>query len=144
LLIDLLLLFGISLLAATLLPIGSEALLLYDLSQGYNPYLLVTFATIGNTLGSVINYFLGYKGVDFLIRKKYANQKKLTDASVIFKKYGAYSLLLSWVPIIGDPITFIAGVMKYEIKKFIIIVFIAKGVRYTIVTLIYLKSLTLS
>ena len=130
-------LFSVSLLAATLLPLGSEALLLYDLSLGYNPILLILFATLGNTLGSVINYFLGSKGIDFLIKKKYANRDKLTNASKTFKKYGAFSLLLSWVPIIGDPITFVAGVMKYEIKMFILIVFIAKGVRYVVVTLLY-------
>lgn len=129
-------LFGISLLAATLLPGGSEALLLYDLSLGYNPILLIFFATIGNTLGSVINYFLGYKGVDFLTDKKYANPKQLQKATNTFERYGAFSLLLSWVPIIGDPITFIAGVLKYDLKKFIVVVFIVKGVRYIVVSLL--------
>jgi membrane protein YqaA with SNARE-associated domain len=129
-------LFTVSLLAATLLPLGSEALLLYDLSLGYNPILLILFATIGNTLGSVINYFLGYKGVDFLVEKKYANTKQLQKATNTFKKYGAFSLLLSWMPIIGDPITFIAGVLKYEFKKFVVLVFVAKGVRYIVVSLL--------
>lgn len=129
-------LFGISLLAATLLPGGSEALLLYDLSLGYNTILLILFATIGNTLGSIINYFLGHKGVDFLTRKKYANLKQLQTATNRFKKYGALSLLLSWMPIVGDPITFIAGVLKYDLKKFVVLVFIAKGVRYIVVSLL--------
>ena len=128
-------LFIVSLLAATLLPLGSEALLLYDLSLGYNTFLLLLFATLGNTLGSVINYFLGYKGVDFLLEKKYANQKQLQKATNRFKKYGAYSLLLSWMPIIGDPITFVAGVLKYEFRKFVVLVFVAKGVRYVVVSL---------
>ncbi len=135
-------LFSLSLLSATLLPGGSEALLIYDLSLGYNPYLLILFATVGNTLGSVINYFLGYKGIDFLVKKEYAKREKLEKASKIFKKYGSFSLLLSWVPIIGDPITFIAGVMKYDIKKFLVIVFIAKGVRYTIITILYVYNFT--
>jgi membrane protein YqaA with SNARE-associated domain len=129
-------LFGISLLAATLLPGGSEALLLYDISLGYNPVLLILFATIGNTLGSIINYFLGYKGVDFLTQKKYANPKQLQTATERFEKYGALSLLLSWMPIIGDPITFIAGVLKYDLKKFVVVVFIAKGLRYIVVSLL--------
>ncbi len=129
-------LFGISLLAATLLPGGSEAVLLYDLSLGYNPTLLILFATIGNTLGSIINYFLGYKGIDFLTRKKYANPKQLQIATNRFERYGAFSLLLSWMPIIGDPITFIAGVLKYDLKKFVVVVFIAKGVRYIVVSLL--------
>jgi len=125
-------------LAATLLPLGSEALLLYDISLGYDISLLILVATIGNTLGSIVNYFLGLKGVDFLISKKYTKEKQLKDARKIFKKYGAFSLLLSWVPIIGDPITFIAGVLKYDIKKFILIVFLAKGARYVVVSLFIL------
>jgi len=129
-------LFGVSLLAATLLPMGSEALLLYDLSLGYNPFLLILFATTGNTLGSIINYFLGHKGVDFLTDKKYLNPKQLKKATNTFEKYGAFSLLLSWMPIIGDPITFVAGVLKYDFKKFVVIVFIAKGVRYMVVSLL--------
>ena len=131
-------LFGVSFLAATLLPLGSEALLLYDISLGYDISLLILVATIGNTLGSIVNYFLGLKGVDFLISKKYTKEKQLKDARKIFKKYGAFSLLLSWVPIIGDPITFIAGVLKYDIKKFILIVFLAKGARYVVVSLFIL------
>jgi len=129
-------LFTVSLLAATLLPLGSEALLLYDISLGYNPILLILFATVGNTLGSVINYFLGYKGIDFLTQKKYANPKQLQTATDTFKRYGAFSLLLSWMPIIGDPITFIAGVLSYEFKKFVVLVFVAKGVRYIVVSLL--------
>ncbi len=128
-------LFAISFLAATLLPLGSEALLLYNISLGYDVFSLILVATIGNTLGSIVNYFLGLKGVDFLTSKKYTNPKRLEDATKTFKKYGAFSLLLSWVPIIGDPITFIAGVLKYDIKKFILIVFLAKGMRYVIVSL---------
>jgi membrane protein YqaA with SNARE-associated domain len=133
-------LFGVSLLAATLLPIGSEALLLYDLSLELNYILLILSATIGNTLGSIINYFLGYKGIEFLIEKKYANSKQLKKATDRFQKYGAFSLLLSWMPVIGDPITFIAGVLKYDFKKFVLIVFVAKGVRYIVVSLFYLQT----
>lgn len=124
--------------AATLLPLGSEALLLYDISLGYDVSLLILVATVGNTLGSIVNYFLGLKGVDFLISKKYTKERQLKDARKIFKKYGAFSLLLSWVPIIGDPITFIAGVLKYDIKKFILIVFLAKWARYVVVSLFIL------
>ena len=128
-------LFGVSFLAATLLPLGSEALLLYDISLGYDVTLLIFIATVGNTLGSVVNYFLGLKGIDFLTRKNYANPKQLENAQNLYKKYGAFSLLLSWVPIIGDPITFVAGVLKYDLKRFVLIVFLAKGIRYVVVSL---------
>ncbi|MCH9814683.1 MAG: DedA family protein [Epsilonproteobacteria bacterium] len=129
-------LFTLSFLAATLLPGGSEALLLYDLSLGYDPFLLIFVATIGNTLGSLVNYWIGLKGVDYLITKKYLKAQQMDRADKLFARYGAFSLLLSWVPIIGDPITFIAGVLKYDIKKFLAIVFLAKGIRYGVISLL--------
>jgi len=112
---------------------GSEALLLYDISQNYNLTLLLISATLGNTLGSLINYFIGLKGVDYLRSKKVAKEKQLNKAHDYFEKYGAWALLLSWVPIIGDPITLIAGVLKYDIRKFIVIVLFAKGMRYIMI-----------
>ena len=123
-------LFFNSLISATLFPLGSEALLLYDLHQGYNFYLLLFSATFGNTLGAVINYFFGLKGEEFLIQKKLLKYSSIQKAKNFFDKYGAFALLLSWMPIIGDPITFIAGILKYDIKKFILLVLVAKGLRY--------------
>lgn len=132
-------LFFTSLLAATLLPGGSEALLLYDLSQNADIFLLLCAATLGNTLGSVINYGIGKKGVDYLVEKGYAKVKQLQKAHTCFEKYGAYALLLSWMPLIGDPITFVAGVAKYDFRKFLLLVFVAKGVRYGVVIALYLQ-----
>jgi membrane protein YqaA with SNARE-associated domain len=134
-------LFFTSLLAATLLPGGSEALLLYDLSQNADIFLLLIFATLGNTLGSVINYAIGEKGVEYLVEKRYAKEKYLQKAHTCFQQYGAYALLLSWMPLIGDPITFVAGAAKYDFKKFLLLVFAAKGVRYGVVTALYLQLL---
>lgn len=128
-------LFSIALLSATLLPGGSEALLVYDIIQGYNLYLLIFVATLGNTIGSLINYFLGRKGIEYLVAKKSASKAQLERAERYFDKYGAWALLLSWVPIIGDPITLVAGVFAYDVKKFIMIVFCAKGIRYILVAL---------
>ncbi len=129
--------FTVSLLSATLIPGGSEALLLYDISQGYNLYILLIVATIGNTLGSIINYFIGKKGVSYLVEKKYASISHLEKSQKLFDKYGNFALLLSWMPIIGDPITFVAGVMNYNFRLFIVIVFIAKALRYIIISLIF-------
>ena len=127
---DYLYLFFSALISATLFPLGSEALLLYDLTLNLNIYLLFIFATLGNTLGSVINYWFGLKGEEYLVEKKVLNEQKILKAKIYFDKYGGYSLLLSWVPIIGDPITFIAGIVKYNFKKFVLLVLIAKGGRY--------------
>jgi membrane protein YqaA with SNARE-associated domain len=123
-------LFFIALISGSLFPLGSEGVLIYDLKLGYNPYSLVVFASVGNTIGALINYYLGLKGEEYLEKKGYLNAKTMQLAKKRFKKFGAYALLLSPLPIIGDPITFIAGVLKYNIKKFIVVVLIAKSLRY--------------
>ena len=131
-------LFTVSFLSATLLPLGSEGLLLYDISQNNSLILLWIFATLGNTLGSMVNYWLGLKGEIYLEEKGHLSAKKMEKARGFFDRYGGWTLLLSWVPIIGDPLTFIAGVLRYKFKRFAVIVAIAKGTRYAIV--IFLAS----
>jgi membrane protein YqaA with SNARE-associated domain len=116
--------------SATLFPLGSEALLIYDIKEGYNIYLLVLVATIGNSLGSLLNYFLGLKGEEYLVEKKLLNEKMIIKSKAYFDKYGSVCLLFSWLPIVGDPITFVAGILKYDLKKFIVLVVIAKLSRY--------------
>jgi membrane protein YqaA with SNARE-associated domain len=128
-----LVLFASALISATLFPLGSEALLIYDIKEGYNLYLLIAVATIGNTLGSVINYFLGLKGEEYLISKNFLKEKYIIKSKYYFDKYGSISLLFSWLPIIGDPITFVAGILKYDFKKFLVLVFIAKLSRYLVI-----------
>lgn len=125
-----LILFISAFISATLFPLGSEALLIYDIKEGYNIYLLVIVATIANSLGSLLNYFLGLKGEEFLVEKKLLNEKMIIKSKVYFDKYGSVCLLFSWLPIIGDPITFVAGILKYNLKKFIVLVVIAKLSRY--------------
>ena len=127
-----LVLFASALISATLFPLGSEALLIYDIKEGYNLYLLIAVATIGNTLGSVINYFLGLKGEEYLISKNFLKEKYIIKSKYYFGKYDSISLLFSWLPIIGDPITFVAGILKYDFKKFLVLVFIAKLSRYLV------------
>ena len=128
-----LVLFASALISATLFPLGSEALLIYDIKEGYNLYLLIAVATIGNTLGSVINYFLGLKGEEYLISKNFLKEKYIIKSKYYFDKYGSISLLFSWLPIIGDPITIVAGILKYDFKKFLVLVFIAKLSRYLVI-----------
>ncbi len=123
-------LFIVSFLAATLLPLGSEALLLYDISQNNSLILLWVVATSGNTLGSMVNYWLGLKGEAYLERKGHLSAQKMEKLRKFFAKYGGWTLLLSWVPIIGDPLTFMAGVLRYDWRYFTLIIFAAKGIRY--------------
>lgn len=131
-------LFSVAFLSATLLPMGSEALLLYDITQNDSVLLLWSFATAGNTLGSIVNYWLGLKGEAYLEKKSYLSKQKMKKAGAYFKRYGGWMLLLSWVPVIGDPLTFIAGVLRYHFKWFVLLVFVAKGTRYAVV--IFLAS----
>ena len=126
-------LFIAAFVSATLFPMGSEALLLYDLSLGYAALLLWLVATVGNTLGAMLNYWFGMKGEGFLEKRGYLSKEKMQNAHTRFEKWGGWVLLLSWVPIIGDPLTFIAGILKYDIRKFVAIVALAKGVRYIVV-----------
>ena len=133
-------LFFICLGAATLLPGGSEAYFLYKLNE--SPELIYTsllVASTGNTLGSFINYLLGKYLRDFSIKKSYFKKSSVQKATDLFQKYGFISLLLSWTPIIGDPITFAAGILKYNWLKFLAIVFIAKLIRYAILLYIFIK-----
>ena len=131
-------LFLTSFASATLLPGGSEALFVYLLSEHLNPILLLVVATIGNTLGSFVNYILGKYATDFALSKGYMKEKHLQKATSLFEKYGAWSLLFSWLPIIGDPLTFVAGIVRYPWWKFVIIVGFAKLARYVFVYLGFL------
>ncbi len=131
-------LFFTSFLAATLLPLGSEALLLYHISQDHAPFLLWLSATIGNTLGSTLNYWVGLKGEGYLRTKGYLSKKRLENYRKKFDNYGGWSLLFSWIPVIGDPLTLIAGMLHYNFRYFVSIVFLAKGLRYA--TVIFLAS----
>ena len=125
-------LFFASLLAATILPAQSEAILVgMLLTKNYDVSMLILFASIGNILGSVVNWAIG-RGVEKYKHKKWfpVSEDRLDKTSLLYKKYGRWLLLLSWVPIIGDPITVVAGVLKERFSIFILLVTIAKSGRY--------------
>lgn len=133
-------LFLASLLAATIIPAQSEAILVaLLLNDKYNPWLLVTVASAGNILGSVINWILGYS-VQKLQHKKWFPLKpdKLERAVNWYRRYGRWSLLLSWVPIIGDPLTVAAGVMREKFSMFLLLVSVGKIVRYIVLAVVTL------
>jgi membrane protein YqaA with SNARE-associated domain len=125
-----------ALISATVFPMGSEALFVYDLTVGLNPVLLLLFATLGNVIGSWINYFLGLKGEDYLVEKKLLDEQRITKYKHLFDKHGGYLLLLSWMPFIGDIFPFIAGILHYDLKKFFFFVTVAKFGRYFVLYLL--------
>ena len=125
--------------AATLLPLQSEAVLVGLLIQAeHSALILIAVASLGNILGSCVNWYLGLKIEQFKDKKWFpVSEVKLNQAQNIYHRYGFWSLLLSWVPIIGDPITLIAGLMKENFIRFLWVVSIAKIGRYMCVYLIF-------
>lgn len=130
-------LFMAALVAATIFPMQSEAALAGLALAGYSPALLLIVASIGNILGSVINWMLG-RGIEHFRDRSWfpATPAALARAQRWYQRYGKWSLLLSWVPIIGDPLTLIAGVMREPLPVFLLLVTIAKVGRYIAVLLI--------
>lgn len=126
--------------AATLLPLQSEAVLLGLLVQSEHAgFLLIAVASLGNILGSCVNWYLGLKIEKFKNKKWFpVSEVNMFKAQNTYQKYGYWSLLLSWVPIIGDPITLIAGLLKENFVRFLLIVSIAKIGRYLFVYLIFI------
>ena len=128
-------LFSASFLAATILPLSSEVVLSYLLLNAYDPILLNVVATFGNVLGALTNYALGYWASVFLVRKVLGiSQETLLKAERRFKKYGVYSLFFAWVPVIGDPLTVVAGILKINVFIFLVLVTTGKLLRYVVIS----------
>ncbi len=133
-------LFIISLLAATILPLFSELVLTTMLLTNlFEKNILLIVASSGNILGSIFNWYLGKKITIFQDRKWFpVSKEQLNKSQKYFQKYGLWSLLLAWVPVIGDPLTLLAGVLKVRFSIFFILVSISKISRY--IFIIYLVS----
>ncbi|MFO3705087.1 YqaA family protein [Xanthomonas codiaei] len=127
-------LFALSLIAATLLPAQSEAALAALLLDGGSVARLVVVASLGNVLGSLINWWIGREALRFQERRWFpVTPRALQRAQRWYAQYGRWSLLLSWMPIIGDPLTLAAGVMREPLRVFLPLVAIAKTARYLVV-----------
>lgn len=119
-------------LSATLLPMGSEALLLlYANDETLSILLLGLVASLANTLGSCVNWWLGGYLEHFQSKKWFpVSQEQLNKAQIRFNKYGKASLLFAWLPVVGDPLCFIAGLLRVGFMPFFLLVFIGKSLRY--------------
>ena len=125
-------LFTAAFAAATLIPAQSEAVLVGLLVKGSaSPGMLLAVATLGNVLGSLLNWLLGRR-VERLGHKRWfpVSEQQLERAQQRYHRYGRWSLLLSWVPIIGDPLTVVAGTLREPLWSFLLLVTLAKGGRY--------------
>ena len=130
-------LFLSAFLAATLIPAQSELGLGYlVINTDYSMVLLVAIASLGNSSGATINWFIG-RGVAKSVSPSKQVQASTRYWTVMnwYKKYGQWTLLLSWAPFIGDPITVIAGIFKVPLKTFLLIVALAKTSRYVVIAI---------
>ena len=125
--------FASAFLAATFVPLASELTLAAGLAAGGSVHWLVACATLGNTLGAVVNWGLGRFIERFRDRKWFpVDAKRLEQGQVWFRRYGAWSLLFAWVPVVGDALTVIAGTMRIHIAPFLVLVAAGKGARYAV------------
>ena len=128
-------LFAISFLAATILPFSSELTLAGLITtSNYDNLLLLIVASFGNVLGSVVNWALGLYSRNLTTKKWFPfKDKQIENSSKWFSKFGKWSLLFAWVPVIGDPLTLVAGLLRVRFLDFIILVTIGKVSRYVLI-----------
>ncbi len=135
-------LFLLSFLAATLVPLGSEWLLAVLLVNGFDPAIVVPVATLGNSCGALTTYAIGLWGGPFLVRRilRISSESQL-KAERSFTRYGSWSLLLSWVPVLGDPLCLVAGVLRTRFWYFLLLVATGKFIRYLVVAKLVLSGI---
>jgi membrane protein YqaA with SNARE-associated domain len=130
-------LFLVSFAASTILPLGSEWLLIALLLKGFDPLLTVAVATAGNTLGASTNWLIGVLGSGWLIgRVLRIDAGSRQRAERLFLRYGLWSLLFSWLPVVGDPLCLVAGLLKVPFGRFLLLVGIGKLLRYAALALL--------
>jgi membrane protein YqaA with SNARE-associated domain len=127
-------LFSSSFLAATILPMQSEAIMLGVLIYGYDPTLSLIIATTGNVLGGCTNYILGYWGLKKISSQKYNHLEKWKP---YIEKYGAYTAVFSWLPIFGDILLVLLGYLKTPFFPVLLFMTLGKFIRYMLITLAF-------
>ncbi|WP_303721594.1 YqaA family protein [Malonomonas rubra] len=127
--------------ASTLLPLGSEWLLVALLLDGSSPLNTVAVATLGNSLGALSSYLIGRGGSEWLISKLLRIEPSQQQAAGRwFNRYGSWTLLLSWLPVVGDPLCLVSGSLKTPLLHFLLLVTTGKGLRYLSVALLTLQG----
>jgi len=134
-------LFLVSFMASTLLPLGSEWLLVMMLVNGFDPVATVGAATAGNYLGAVTTYLIGMYGGHWLVEKVLrVSPEQQERASSHYRRYGSFSLFFSWLPVIGDPLCMVGGVMRINFGIFTLLVLSGKFARYAITAFITMRA----
>lgn len=134
-------LFLVSFLASTILPLGSEWLLVALILSGNDPILSVSIATVGNYFGACTTYWIGLYGASFVIvRVLRIDDNARKRAERFYARYGSWSLFFSWVPIVGDPLCVVGGLLEVGFVRFSLLVFSGKLVRYAAVAFLTLTG----
>lgn len=123
-------LFLASFLASTVVPFGSEWLVLLLVQMKFNIFVVVIVASLGNFLGACTSYYIGLKGRGLVERHLGIEPVKIEKAERYFSKYGAYVLLFTWLPFIGDAFTVVSGLLRLRFWLFSVLVFTGKFLRY--------------
>ncbi len=132
-------LFFASFLSSSILPMLSDPLVAYMQTNNFNSFIIILMATAGSFIGSCTTYLLGFYGREKIIEKYMKiKREKLDRYKKIFEKYGAPALLFSWVPLIGDALVAVSGVLEINVTIFAIYAFIGKLLRFSIV--VYVAS----
>lgn len=128
-------LFASAFVSATLLPGSSEAALLALLALGRDDAaLLVATATAGNVLGSLVNWFMGRFLSRFRDRRWFPVDRRGYERAIAwYNRYGLWSLLFAWLPVVGDPLTVVAGALRTDLRWFLVLVTIGKAGRYSVI-----------
>jgi membrane protein YqaA with SNARE-associated domain len=130
-------LFFLSFAASTLLPIGSEWLLVALILKGFNPAMTTAVATTGNFLGACTTYWIGVYGSSILIRKiLHIDEAAQERARRYYDRYGVWSLFFSWLPVVGDPLCLAGGLFGVGFLRFSLLVFAGKLMRYASIAMI--------
>ncbi|MFN4130196.1 MAG: YqaA family protein [Paracoccaceae bacterium] len=137
-------LFLAALVAATLIPAQSEAVLVALILHGVHPvWALLAVATAGNVLGSVVNWVMGRFLIRYSDRRWFPfSQGQMDKATRWYARWGYWSLLGAWLPVVGDPLTLVAGVLREPLWRFMLIVTLAKGGRYLVLAWITVRLAT--
>ena len=131
----------ISFFASTILPVGSEWLVAMLVAKGHEISTVVIVATFGNTLGSVTTYLLGTWGMDRIaVKWQNISPRRMQQARRFYARYGVWSLLLSWLPVIGDAFCLMAGIFRAHLISFLLLVVLGKGIRYATLAIIVMQA----
>ncbi len=122
-------------LAATILPFSSEAFVALALLNGeHATWVIVVIATLGNTLGGMTGYYLGYLGKTEWLKKWFRIEASSYERfTALAQKYGFWLALLGWLPIVGDPITVLLGFLKTKSLPTFSCLLVGKLLRYLVV-----------